>query len=201
MLIDIATDAVKSTMDSESEYESFLQGLHDEEIRNRYHRFNVRINDGQPTPPLDGHKHIQRLRTLALEYCESKDTNLRLREVARKLISTTFYFEKKSWRRLSADWVCKGAIHSRLSAERQEALGALLKKGLCFTVRTERPPNDGEEPEFETTTTVPATLTPWPMPLEFLVPETSKDRRICIDTIFPDGFHCAISGFPRYISV
>jgi hypothetical protein len=200
VLIDIATDAVKSTMDSESEYESFLRDLHDEEIRKRYHRFNVRINDGQPMPSLDDYKHIQRLKDLAKKYCESEDMKPRLQEVARILVSSTFYFEGESWNRVSRHWVCQGTIHSRLSAERQEALSTLLRKRLRFTVKTESPPNAGEEPEFEMVTTVPATVTPWPMSLEFAVPEASKNRRICIDVLLPDGFHHAISGFPRIIA-
>jgi hypothetical protein len=187
-------------MDSESEYESFRRDIHDEEIRKRYHRFNVRINDGQPTPSLDDYKHVQRLESLAEEYCESEDMKLRLREVARILVSSTFYFEKKSWRRFPRHWVCQGAIHSRLLAERREALNELLRKRLGFTVRTEKPPIADEEPEFETMATVSATITPWPMPLEFTVPEASKDRRICIDVIFPEGSHFAISGFPRTIT-
>ncbi|KAH0565577.1 hypothetical protein GP486_001027 [Trichoglossum hirsutum] len=197
VLIDIATDAVKSTMDSESEYESFRRDLHDEEVRKRYHRFNVRINDGQPMPSFDDYKHIKRLKDLAEKYCESEDVKLRLREVARILVSSNFYFEKKSWRRLSREWICQGALHSRLSAE---ALSMLLKKGLSFTVRTEGPANAGGEPEFEMTTTVPATIAPWPMSLEFTVSEASKDRRICIGVIFPEGLHCVISGFPRIIT-
>jgi hypothetical protein len=200
VLIDIATDAVKSTMDSESEYESFRQDLHDKETRKRYHRLNVRINDGQPTPALDDFKQIRRLKELARIYCESEDMKPRLEEVARKLVSSTFYFEKESWSRSSRDWVCQGIIHSRFSAERDEALRALLQKGLRFTVRIETRLNNDGEPEFETTTTEPAALTPWPMQLKFTVPEASKDRRISIDVIFPGGLHCAISGFPRIIA-
>ncbi|KAH0538884.1 hypothetical protein FGG08_004540 [Glutinoglossum americanum] len=200
VLIDIATDAVKSTMDSESEYESFRRDLHDEEIRKRYHRFNVCINDGQPTPSFDDCRHIQRLKDLAKKHCESKDIEPQLRQLARILVSSTFYYEKKSWHRLPRHWVCQGAIHSRLTAERQKALSALVTKGVSFMVGTESPPNAGGEPKFETATTVSASVTPWPMPLEFAVSEASKDRRICIDLIFPDGLHCAISGFPRTIA-
>lgn len=74
----------------------------------------------------------------------------------------------------------------------------LFAKKLSFVVRTEKAPNADGEPEFETTTTIPAAR--WPMPLEFTVSEASKDRRICIDVIFPDGFQCAISGFPTTIA-
>ncbi|KAI9767630.1 MAG: hypothetical protein M1839_004461 [Geoglossum umbratile] len=198
VLIDIATDAVKSTMDSQSEYDSFQQDLQDEEMRNRYHRFNVSINDGQPIPSIDDHKQVQRLIDLATKYCENEVKNS-LQEVARKLISSTFYFEKKTWRRSSRDWVCQGTVHSRLSAERPEALSALLAKGLSFRVRTEGPPSAGGELGFEPATTVPAVVAPWPMPLEFAVSEASKGRRICIDTVFPERLHYPISGFPRTI--
>jgi len=66
-------------------------------------------------------------------------------------------------------------------------------------VKTERSPNAGGEPGFEEATAVPAAIAPWPMELEFTVSEASKDRRVCIEVNFPDGIHCAISGFPRTI--
>jgi len=182
-------------------YESFRQDHHDEETRKRYHRFNVRIDDGQPTPSLDDHGQMERLKRLGKKYCESDNTQLHLREVAKILVGSTFYFENKGWRKSSTDWVCQGTIHSRLSARRRETLSSLLTiKKLSFVVKTESPPRDGGDPEFETTTTVLAAAAPWPMQLEFKVSEAAKDRRICIELKFPDGYHCAISGFPRIIT-
>jgi hypothetical protein len=196
----IARDAVESTMDSESQYRLFRQGLHGRETRKRYRRFNVCINDGQPRPSLDDHKQIPRLKTLAENHCQSKETRWQLGDVARVLISSNFYFEKRKWGRSSGQWVCQGIIHWRLLAERAKALSKLLEKKLSFLVRTEKPPSAGGEPEWEKVTVVPATFTSWPLQLEFEVPEAAKDRRICIDVIFPDGFRCAISGFPRTIA-
>jgi len=193
MRVQIAKDAVRDIMNSETVWHNFCQPL-TERDKSRYRRLNVPFTE--EVPAMHDVSSLLVLQETAHTYCSTQEVAMQLKSIARQLVASTFYFDFESWTRPGQKWDCTGYLRNRMlpTHAHVESVENLISKRPVFRVY-----EDGVENSVSKTTVSPNDNLRrgiWSQKMLFSV----SDRRRRLDIkIMLQGVEeeYSISGFPR----
>ncbi|KAI0517620.1 FabD/lysophospholipase-like protein [Xylaria bambusicola] len=136
-MLNIAIDRIDKLLECNTIWNNYLAentssdfGRSNNLIRRRFIRINPDLRF--EVPRLDAVKELERLEKAAIH--NLKQNSPRIKEIAHRLIASSFFFEKDSGsvRSNTTGYECTGSIHCRFanSSEQMKAMGVLLRRCL-----------------------------------------------------------------------